>query len=228
MVTERYKMKTYRAERHDVTRKLQKEMSPKVHHPEEKQKQIRTFMDIHKPEGYTLELSAGEGNLTKVYAEYNIVIAYETNKSKYEKLVTLSQSIKGDNNILCLRRDSYLGFHGHITAGKNFGVIDLAPYGFPNRFLPDIFLLMKDGLMFITMPKPSVNILNGITAQHLTCYWGCRNPSLEQIIEKLKLYSLCHWRTVEVLDVLDLKSVWRMCLKVKKVNACEYTGVKNR
>lgn len=82
--------------------------------------------------------------------------------------------------------------------------------------------------MFVTMPKPYVNILNGITQQHLTCYYGEPNPKLETIIEKIKLYGLCHWREVKVLDIVDLGRLWRLALRVKRVKATEYTGTKNR
>ena len=32
----------------------------------------------------------------------------------------------------------------------------------------------------------------------------------------------------EVLDVIDLKSIWRICFKVEKVKATDYTGVINQ
>ena len=82
--------------------------------------------------------------------------------------------------------------------------------------------------MFVTMPKPYVNILNGITQTHLISYYGEHNPSMETIINRIALWGLCHWRKVELIDVVDCKSVWRFSFKVEKVKATEYTGVKNR
>lgn len=200
------KIKTYRAIRHDVTRTKQKDNCPTVHHPFEKENQIRKFLNAFV-DLEILELFAGQGNLTKVYNELGRVDAYD---KKY--LDT---------------GDSYLIFHKLVAEKKKYDVIDLDPYGFPNRFFPDIFLLIDRGFLFITMPKPYVNILNGITATHLTCYYGESNPSEETIIKQIALWGLCHWRKVTLLDSLDCKSVWRFVFEVEKVKATDYTGVRN-
>ena len=123
--------------------------------------------------------------------------------------------------------DSFLEYHRLISDRKKFNVIDLDPYGFPNRFFPDIFLLIDKGILFVTMPKPYVNILNGITQTHLICYYGTHNPTKEQIIEKIGFFGLCHWRKIELIDEIDCKSVWRFAFLVEKVKATEYTGVRN-
>ena len=73
--------------------------------------------------------------------------------------------------------------------------------------------------MFITMPKPYVNILNGITQTHLISYFDTHNPTMEQIIERTVLFGLCHWRKLELIDVVDCKSVWRFAFAVEKVRA---------
>src|SRR5699024_7543110 len=125
-------------------------------------------------------------------------------------------------------KNSFREYHRLIADGKKFEVIDLDPYGFPTRLFPDIFLLIEDGYLFVTMPKPYVNILNGITATHLTCYFGEQNPSSETIVNKIAELGLCHWRKVELLDELNLKSVWRYAFKVTKIKATDYTGVINR
>lgn len=200
------KTKTYRAIRHDIIRKKQSENCDTVHHPNEKINQIlKTLENKHKLK--ILELFAGQGNLTKIYDKFGTVFSFDKTHLK--------------------TGDSYIQFHKLIAEKQKFNVIDLDPYGFPNRFFPDIFLLMDDGYMFITMPKPFVNILNGITRTHLISYYGEHNPSLEVILEKWVLFGLCHWRKVEVLSCLDLGRLWRVALSVKKVKATEYTGVRN-
>lgn len=202
--------KTYRAIRHDVVRKKQRENSSEVHHPDEKIRQVRKILN-GKTDLKVMELFSGEGNLTKIYEDY-----------------------KGENGFLELydkklkTGDSYLTFHRLIAEKRKYDVIDIDPYGFPNRFFPDIFLLMDKRHMFITMPKPWVNILNGITRQHLMCYYGSENPTLEEIKERLKLYGLCHWRHIEFVDVMDFGRLWRFAISVEKVKATEYCGVRNR
>jgi hypothetical protein len=199
-------MKTYRAIRHDVTRKKQRENSDAVHHPNEKinqiEKVIREYTGLR-----ILELFSGEGNLTSTYEKYGVVDCYD------KKLKT---------------GDSFREYHRLIADKQKYDVIDLDPYGFPNRLFPDIFLLIDAGYLFVTMPKPSVNILNGITATHLISYFGEQNPSEEKIVEQVVLWGLCHWRKVTLLDSIDCKSVWRFAFEVEKVKATEYTGVRNQ
>lgn len=205
--------KTYRAIRHDVTRAKQKQNCNTVHHPDEKINQINSalidnFNDEELRQLSILELFAGQGNLTKIYQDFGSVSAYDR---KYLKT-----------------GDSYIEFHKLIGAKIKYDVIDLDPYGFPNRFFPDIFLLIDKGVMFVTMPKPYVNILNGITAAHLISYYGEQNPNEQTIIERIALWGLCHWRKVELIDSIDCKSVWRFAFAVEKVKATDYTGVRNR
>jgi len=202
--------KTYRAIRHDIVRKKQSENSSEVHHPNEKINQIEWVLNnLNIQKGHEiLELFSGQGNLTKVYEKYGNVTVCD---KKYQKT-----------------GDSYLLYHKFIYEKKKFSVIDLDPYGFPNRFFPDIFLLMDSGILFVTMPKPYVNILNGITRTHLISYYGEHNPSEDVIIEQIVLWGLCHWRKVELIDSIDCKSIWRFAFNVEKVKATDYTGVRNR
>ena len=199
-------MKTYRAKRHDIVRSKQKNNNSECHHPKQKIKQIRNTL-TDKDNLNILELFAGYGNLTEIYEKYGQVDCYD------KKLGT---------------GDSYLIFHKLISEKKTYDVIDLDPYGFPNRFFPDIFLLIDDGYMFITMPPPYINILNGITQQHLKCYYGDVSPDLETIQRKIIDYGLCHWRDIDFLDITEIGRLWRFVLRVKKVKATEYCGVRNR
>jgi hypothetical protein len=204
--------KTYRAIRHDVVREKQKNNSNEVHHPDEKINQIKkVFSEWNFDENKIpniLELFAGQGNCTRVYESYGKVTAYDKKHLK--------------------TGDSYIEYHRLIADKNKFDVIDLDPYGFPNRFFPDIFLLIENGILFVTMPKPYVNILNGITQTHLISYYDEHNPNEQTIIERIALMGLCHWRKVELIDSLDCKSVWRFAFYVEKVKATEYTGVRNR
>jgi len=200
-------LKTYRAIRHDIVRARQASNAADAHHPYEKEGQIRKYVvGLEQPR--ILELFAGQGNLTRVYNEIGSVDSYDR---KY--LGT---------------GDSYLVFHRLIADKAKYQVVDLDPYGFPNRFFPDIFLLIDKGYLLVTMPKPSVNILNGITQTHLISYYGTHNPSHEQIIERIALWGLCHWREVALLNSLNCRSVWRLVFSVERVRATEYTGVRNR
>ena len=219
--------KTYRAIRHEIVRKRQSDYCDSAHHPNEKINQIRSVLSEICGWGdlSILEFFAGRGNLTKVYSEYGEVMANEYKQKTFENLI---ENTKHCAHVKCNRVDSFLDFHQLIALKQTFDVVDLDPYGFPNRMFPDVFLLIKNGVLFVTMPKPYVNILNGITQTHLISYFGQSNPSKETIIEKIALWGLCHWRKVELISEKELKSVWRFAFKVEKVKATEYTGVKNQ
>ena len=80
-------MKTYRAIRHDITRKKQFDYCDTLHHPDEKINQIRNVLSkLLKGEDLNiLELFAGQGNLTKIYSEYGKVTANEYKTKVFEK-----------------------------------------------------------------------------------------------------------------------------------------------
>ena len=219
--------KSYRAIRHDIIRTKQNNNANEVHHPDAKINQIKSVLMDNLGWGdlSILELFAGHGNLTKVYAEYGEVLAYEKKGSVYESLI---ENTKDCMLVKCNKADSFIEFHRLIFIKQSFDVIDIDPYGFPNRFFPDIFLLINKGVLFVTMPKPYVNILNGITASHLTSYYGEKNPDEQTIIERIALWGLCHWRKVELINRIDCNSVWRFAFNVEKVKATDYTGVRNR
>ena len=199
--------KSYRAIRHDVVRMKQLTNKEETHHPGHKIEQIEKILD-GKNGLHIVEFFSGRGNLTGSYEKFGNVEQYDR---KYKK-----------------SGDSYLLFHRMIAEKRVFDVIDIDPYGFPSRFFPDIYLLINEGVLFVTMPKPNVNILNGITELHLVSYFGEKNPSMGNILNRIALWGICHWRKVELLSAVDCKSVWRFAFSVKKVKATEYTGVKNR
>ena len=82
--------------------------------------------------------------------------------------------------------------------------------------------------MFVTCPKPFVNILHDITKTHMVCYFGKPNPSEDDVVEAITLFGLCHWREVFFEDIVDMGRLWRFAMRVKRVKATDYTGVRNR
>ena len=221
-------MTSYRAIRHVVLKYKKSRNDKSIHHPDEKIAQVlRWIRHLERKHGKLsiLDLFAGHGNLTKIYSEFGKVLAIDQNSQKFESL----DALRADrNDISVLKVDAFRFAHMMVYRRDKYHVIDLDPYGFPNRLFPHIFQLMDDGLMFITIPKPYVNVLNGITRTHLISYYGEHNPDIETICNRIALWGLCHWRQVEIVECMDLKSVWRMVVKVTKVKATEYTGVRNR
>jgi len=203
-------IKSYRAIRHDIVRAKQKANADEVHHPIEKNNQIARIFKEWDFLGHSLkilELFAGDGNLTATYEAFGKVTALD------KKLGT---------------GDSFKQYHRFIADNKKFDVVDIDPYGFPSRFLPDVFLLIDKGYLFVTCPIPSVNILHDITKTHLVSYFGSDNPSEQQIVEKIALSGLCHWRKVVLNDAIKIGRMYRFAFWVEKIKSTEYTGVKNR
>ena len=107
--------KTYRAIRHDVVRKRQADYCDTAHHPDEKINQIKNVLGEICGWGdlSTLELFAGQGNLTKVYADFGEVIANEYKGKVFDKL---TENVKECLLVHCNRVDSFLDFHQLICS----------------------------------------------------------------------------------------------------------------
>lgn len=200
--------KSYRAIRHDIVRSRQSSQCATAHHPAQKQSQIHRVLE-GQSNLTILELFAGEGGggCTEAFGHYGAPVLFD------KRLGT---------------GDSFRVFHRLIAEGRLFDVVDLDPYGFPTRFMPDVFLLLEDGVLFVTCPIPAINILHDITKTHLFAYFGDDNPSIERIIERFCLAGLCHWREVSLIDCIKFDRMYRIALRVKRVKATEYAEVRNR
>ena len=199
-------VKTYRAVRHEVVRNCQKNNILSTNHVHEKRTQVDQVLS-GKSDLKILELFSGDGFLTGVLSQYGHV------KKMDKRLGT---------------GDSFIEYHRLIADKEKFDVVDADPYGFPSRLLPDIFLLIDDGIFFMTIPIPSVNIPNGIFKTHLQCYFGTDNPNEDQISQKIAEYGLCHWRQITELSCVRMGRMWRFAFDVKKIKSTDYTGVRNR
>jgi hypothetical protein len=198
--------KTYRAIRHDVVRKRQRENCPSAHHPSNKILQIGRVL-AGKADLKILELFAGAGNLTAEYNKFGTVTALDKKNGT---------------------GDSFREYHRLIADKEIYDIVDADPYGFPTRLMPDIFLLLDDGYLFLTIPMPSVNILHDITKTHLCAYFGNPCPTIDAMIERIALWGLCHWREVTEVETIKIDRMWRCVLRVSKIKATDYTGVRNR
>lgn len=188
-------------------RKKQKEYTDEYHHPKEKINQIYKILNnkSYDDKFKILELFCGNGNLTKIYKNYG-------NVSSFDKI--------------CGDGDSYRLFHKLIYEKKIYNLIDLDPYGFPCRFFPDIFLLINDGYLIVTICK--LKKANLWTLKLMESYFTVRKPNETQIINTFCNEGMKHWRYVKPIDILNLEKVFRIVFSVKRVHACNYCGTTNR
>lgn len=210
--------------KHKYTRLKQKGNADSHHHPIEKSQQVKRILDDIEGDIFVLETHAGHGNLTEIYSLYaKEVLSYEIDKKKCEHINQI-----GHDNVVCLKKDSLKEMHLSIYQNLKFNVIDVDPYGFPSRYFPDIFELIDDGYLFVTFPKWGCTQINNITKHHVKTFYGFDGGNngefIECCISTLKNQALRTYKHLEVLDVLDLKKVYRVAMKIKKENAFAMCG----
>jgi len=191
--------------KHKRLRMLQNNNADSHHHPQEKILQLEKFeKHIY---GEILEVFAGAGNLTKYY-------------EKLGKVTALKKEVTGDSFefIYKLRADQ-----------KKYDVIDIDGYGYPSKFFPIVFEMLKsEGLLIFTFPVIGVQNLNGITEQHFINFWGSARPTIGDVTGKVTDYGLREWQLVSLLSCTKIKKIWRFIFQVKKEKATLFCNVRNR
>lgn len=210
--------------KHKYVRLNQARNDDKHHHPEEKIKQVKRVLG-KKSGMHVLETNAGMGNLSEIYRFYGEVLAHDIDRKKVEHLKRL-----GYEDFEVIKCDSFKEIHRYIFHGLKFSVIDLDPYGFPSRYFPHVFNLIDDGYLFVTFPKMGVQQINKIMKEHYRVFWDMtldRKLDQEKIIhKKIKDYGLQNYRSVELVDSIDLGRMFRFAYKVKKESALDLVGLK--
>jgi len=189
-------------DKHLRQRLLQELNEADYHHPQEKIAHLKKF----KISGDILEVFAGAGNLTEYYKQCGTVTA-----------MTKEQFGNSFDAIYRLRGEKH-----------DYDVIDIDSYGYPDKFFPIVFELMKDKcLLIFTFPIIGVNCLNGITEQHFyTFYRGI--PTIGDVVGTITDFALREWILVSLLDVVKIKRIYRFVFDCRKVKATEMCHVRNR
>lgn len=192
-------MTGHSATTHKRIRKMQNLNVDEYHHPKEKIKQLKKF-ESYLNQSDILEVFGGKGNLTKFYQQYGKVTAMTKENNSFDWIYRL----RGEK--------------------KKYDVIDIDSYGYPDKFFPVAFEMMKDKcLLVFTFPIVGVNCLNGITEQHFLTFWKSARPSIGDITGILTDMALREWRMLSLLDVTKIKRIWRfvfVCTRVKATNMC--------
>ena len=190
---------------HKETRENQKANSDKYHHPTEKLAQLEELSP--KISGDILEVFGGKGNLTGWYSERG-------------KVTALTKETTGD---------SFHYIYKLRAARKKYHWIDIDGYGYPNRFFPVIFEMMRPeaGLIF-TFPQIGVNVHNGITQQHFSNFYGNPSPTIGDVVGKITDWAMREWIMASLLDVKKIARIYRIAFWCRRVKATEMTNVRNR
>jgi hypothetical protein len=194
------------AESHKLIRNKQKVNCDSYHHPSEKIAQLEKFKHFIS-KGEILEVFAGKGNLTEWY--------------KIQGNVTPMTKEEFGNSF-----DAIYKLRG---SRKTYNVIDIDSYGYPDRFFPVVFELMKDKcLLIITFPIVGINALNGITEQHFITFWRSSRPTIGDITGILTDMAMREWRILSLVDIEKIKRIWRIIYTCKRFKATEICNVRNR
>ena len=192
-------------ETHRKIRKSQKLNKDDYHHPEEKIEQLRKIPWPLKG-CKVLEVFGGQGNLTKFYEAKG-------------KVTSLTKEEHGSSfdAIYKLRADK-----------ERFDVIDIDSYGYPDKFFPVVFEMMREQCYLVfTFPIVGVNCLNGITEQHFyTFYRGI--PTIGDVTGQITDWALREWILPSLVDVTKIRRIYRFLFSCKRMKATEMCHVRNR
>lgn len=195
------------AEQHIKTRTAQENYDDSHHHPKEKILQLEALDKMGVIQGDILEVFAGKGNLTEWYKTKGNVTAMTKE--------TFGNSF---DSIYALRRER-----------RKFDVIDIDSYGYPDKFFPVVFEMMKDTCVLIfTFPMLGVQCLNGIYEVHYMTFWRSTRPTIGDVVGVLTDFGLREWRLISLLDVRKIKPILRFAFNCKRVKATEMCNVRNR
>lgn len=191
-----------RREKKAEIRRQQKLNADKYHNPKEKMNQL----DKLSLEGEVLEVFAGEGNLTKYY------------EGRGCKVTAMTKKLGNSFDYIYVLRGKR----------KKYDVIDIDSYGYPDRFFPVVFEMMRDEcLLIFTFPIVGINILNGIVEQHFSTFYG-GVPTIGDVVGRITDWALREWRLASLVDVVKIKRIYRFVFLCNRVKATELCNVRNR
>ena len=199
-------MTGHNKETHKAIRNGQKKNLDEYHHPDEKIEQLENYEEYFKGKKI-LEVFGGQGNLTKYYSQFGKVTSM--NRKDFGSSFDAIYKLRGEK--------------------KKYDVIDIYSYGYPDKFFPVVFEMMKDEcLLVFTFPVVGVNCLNGITEQHFINFWRSSRPTIGDVVGILTDFALREWYVISLEDVRKIKRIWRFVFKCKRIKATEMCFVKNR
>lgn len=179
------------------------------HHPDEKIEQLERLGDlVDYGNCSVLEVFAGQGNLTEWYREH------------CKSVLPMSRENTGDSfhEIYRIRADR-----------KKFDIIDIDSYGYPSKFFPVVFEMMKNrAMLIITFPVVGCACLNGITEQHFINFYRSSRPTIGDVTGILTDMALREWIQLSLHEVRKIKRIYRMVFLCRKEKATELCNVKNR
>ena len=124
--------------------------------------------------------------------------------------------------------DSFDAIYKLRGAKKKYDLIDIDSYGYPDRFFPVVFEMMKpECLLVFTFPIVGINCLNGIAEQHFYTFYRCK-PTIGDVVGRITDWALREWIITSLRDVVKIKRIYRFVFYCRRVKATEMCNVRNR
>ena len=86
--------------------------------------------------------------MTEVYAGFGKVESYDIEKDRVDHVNSL-----GLSSVKAINENSEKATYRLVANSQVYDVIDLDPYGFPSRYFPHVFHLIRDGLLLLHFQK---------------------------------------------------------------------------
>ena len=213
--------------KHKLRRLAQARNEDKYKHTDEKHAQAKPLLSrLLKDSGrvglFTLETHAGFGGMTELYGQFGEVTAMEVKPERVEAI-----EMKGLQDVDAICADSEIEIHRLVASRCVFDVVDIDPYGMPSRYFPHAFSLIKNGIMFVTLPMYGVAQMNKLTTKHHEVFWGGTGADgyLERVASKLQDFGYMAGRRVSVESCEKLDRIYRIALRVDKASLCDLVGL---
>ena len=124
--------------------------------------------------------------------------------------------------------DSFDAIYKLRGAKKKYDLIDIDSYGYPDRFFPVVFEMMKpECLLVFTFPIVGINCLNGIAEQHFYTFYRCK-PTIGDVVGRITDWALREWIITSLRDVVKIMRIYRFVFYCRRVTATEMCNVRNR
>ena len=212
--------------KHKIRRLSQSSNMDKYKHTSEKTEQLLAASNcINGNSIHILETHSGFGGMTEQYQKIGDVECYDIDQKRVDHINELCME-----GVTAIKGDSEQEIYRLISARCTYDIVDIDPYGFPSRYFPHAFSLIKDGIMFLTFPIMGVAQINKITIRHYQAFWGIELSDKDVYIEKIKAkledFAFQHKREIDFLDIRKIDRVFRMAIRVKRKSLCDIVGLK--
>jgi hypothetical protein len=211
--------------KHKVRRMSQASNMDKYKHTKEKSSQLDAVAELLPSKKlFTLETHCGHGGMTGLYQALGEVECYDIVQERVDYI-----NSKHMEGVTAIKGDSEMEIYRLVANRCIYDIVDIDPYGFPSRYFPHAFHLIKNGILFLTFPVMGVAQINKITIRHYQAFWGIQLADKDIYLDKIKAKLVdmafqCK-REIQFLNITKVGRIYRMAIKVDQKSLCDIVGL---